>query len=397
MNNDPIGKNGNGLADVEPTIFNRNQKLKKLLIILSASVLLSVFILFKNDTPFSSRLVPSEKLAPQLQEGIDNASTSEPIILTARGEGGYVIKDGILYYFSREVPGVDIATLEVINDYWVRDKNNAYNGEKIFDHDEVDVGSLEILDGYVIKDNKNVYSTIGDKLQIVPNVDITSFQYVGTCKGFSGARGENYFRDKFNIYHATYGQDFAPNFSIKKLDYIDTSSFQYLGFYSPFGPGEIQPSVPYAKDKNNIYYACGEILKDADPNSFIDFTDGYAKDKLTVWYLGELIEGADSATFQPLTTKYYHNGYYWGDFYAKDKSNVYVGGHVLGDLDPATLVIVEGWLLEDQVFTIYLKDKNYVYAAAGYKVTGVNPTDCTPETFSKCKNDDYQRYNLGPF
>ena len=63
----------------------------------------------------------------------------------------------------------------------------------------------------------------------------------------------------------------------------DPATFEYIEFWE-------------AKDRLNVYYH-GEVLPNADPATYQPMSN-YAKDKSHVWYCGEIVEGADPETFE---------------------------------------------------------------------------------------------------
>jgi hypothetical protein len=83
-------------------------------------------------------------------------------------------------------------------------------------------------------------------------------------------------------------------------------------------------STGYENDGNAVYYkywnegsGSHKDKLDADPKTFkVLKDDSYAKDKQRVFYKGDIIEGADAATFEALD-----------EWYAKDKNKGYYGVH----------------------------------------------------------------------
>jgi hypothetical protein len=161
-----------------------------------------------------------------------------------------------------------------------------------------------------------------------------------------------------------------------KIEEADANSFKDIGF-------------GYAKDKNFLYHRLSifdnfiindglealseNYLKDnqfvyfkklsgdenivkieqADSNSFTVFQKEYvtdnrffAKDKQNVFYLGEIVEGADNETFTLL-----------GDYYAKDKNNAYYMKKIINGVDLSTFKTYE----HDNSACSCAKDKNHIY------------------------------------
>jgi len=120
--------------------------------------------------------------------------------------------------------------------------------------------------------------------------------------------------------------------------------------------------VTYSRTVAN-HYAIGSeefLVKDADPKTFKIFNKkGYAKDDKTVFYQGEGIPGADTATFR-----------YLGGDYAKDKHMVYFKGVCVPSADSDSFKYLKG---------NHARDKNRGYfAGTGIDVsTGISFTRLT--------------------
>ena len=73
------------------------------------------------------------------------------------------------------------------------------------------------------------------------------------------------------------------------------------------------------------------------------------------------LEGGDAATFTPLSSAFDR------DIYAKDKNNVYCRGNVLVGADTATFVTIPDWYADSAKYetptgTLFYQDKNHQYA-----------------------------------
>jgi len=215
---------------------------------------------------------------------------------------GYAKDSNNVYHKGKILSGVDSASFTLVDGY-AKDKNNVFRWGKILDI-EIDPTSFSVVSDVVIKDDKRVYFRDYDVYNLASNVDAGTFEYIGKCKCVEKSC-RSYFKDKNNI--------FIEN---KPIDLIDTPSFQYIGFYGTVR--ELPYSVSYSKDLYNVYHSCGLILEDANPSTFNDLGNGYAKDKNTVWYIANVIEEADIPTFTFL------EGYY-----AKDKNYTYNDGEKL--------------------------------------------------------------------
>lgn len=108
---------------------------------------------------------------------------------------------------------------------------------------------------------------------------------------------------------------------------------------------EVLADEAYARDAHRVFYR-GAWLEDAHAGSFriiqvarlaIRSADpvepGYALDRARVWTQGQLLDGAQAATFQWL-----------GRRYARDAATVFLGPERLPDADPATFRVLPGEL-----------------------------------------------------
>jgi hypothetical protein len=221
-----------------------------------------------------------------------------------------------VYYRGIVLDNADADTF-VLADSFAKDTNHVfYNGEVLGIN--IDPKSFTIVSRDSIKDSKRVYfkDQYDSIYNLKSNIDAPSFQHIGTCMSIERSNA-SYYKDKNHIYINS-----NPNVT------IDVQTFQYLGIYYGVGEDILPYSISYAKDKNSVYYTCGTILAEADPQTFEVFTNGYAKDINKVWFLGTLISGADLLTFQSLS-----------DGYAKDKNNVYLGTKIINGVNPANCTV----------------------------------------------------------
>ena len=279
-----------------------------------------------------------------------------------------------VYYRGEIIANADSPSFVLVGSY-AKDKNHIFSSNKILSI-EIDPSTFSVT-GATVKDNKRVYfyDYYADTYNLMPYVNAPTFQAIGAC-GSVEKSSSFYYKDKNHV--------FVENTPITA---IDVSSFQYFGqYYNTWG---MPYSVAYAKDKNNIYYGCGEVLKDADAVTFIDLKDGYVKDKSTVWYLGNLTKETDPRTFQSL-----------GTGYAKDSKHAYYEGSVIDKADAATFTLVKENIRENVATGIYAetyaKDKNHVYYSNGKILPDVNPVNCTPEFIRGCNPNSKRDLELSP-
>jgi hypothetical protein len=128
-----------------------------------------------------------------------------------------------------------------------------------------------------------------------------------------------------------YGGEIACD--VKPLKDIDINSFQVL------------PGTQYAKDKNHVYYPleticedytdCGVchytdiIIRQANPATFRYLGKEYATDGNIVFFRGQLLQGADGASFKVIDGPEFF-------FFAVDKNKVYKHNDIFAAADPAT-------------------------------------------------------------
>ena len=128
-----------------------------------------------------------------------------------------------------------------------------------------------------------------------------------------------------------FGGDIACN--VKPLKNIEVKTFKVL------------TGTKYAKDTNHVYYPleiicidytdCGVcyyanvIIEGANPAFFQYLDKDYATDGRLVFFRGELLKGADGATFKVIDGPQYF-------YFAIDKYHVYKHDKVFNDADPVT-------------------------------------------------------------
>ena len=266
--------------------------------------------------------------------------------------------DVIEYNNNRVYPDaktpIDDSTVEIINDYYIKDKNRYYGliyyisspskgipalperlymreknimttvaveekpvkikDEYFFSKDKVyyrgkeiegaNPRTIKLLSNGVSKDGKNIYFEnrlfeIGDNFYNI---------------------GKNYFRQDNKIYVVYYSelsqlQVFYP-YDIGQVEGIDISTAKIIG-------------KNYIKDKNNIYYnhfrynMIGGKIPGADMKSFKVLDEFFSKDKSSAYFKWYKIEGADAKTFKVLQ--------YW---YSRDKNNLYGADSVEQKIGP---------------------------------------------------------------
>jgi hypothetical protein len=128
-----------------------------------------------------------------------------------------------------------------------------------------------------------------------------------------------------------FGGEIACN--VKPLKDIDVKTFKVLA------------GTQYAKDTNYVYYPleqlcvdytdCGVcyytkfVVENATPSTFRYLGKEYATDGSNVYFRGELLQGADAATFKVIDGPEFF-------YFATDKQHVYRHDQIFSEADPAT-------------------------------------------------------------
>lgn len=133
------------------------------------------------------------------------------------------------------------------------------------------------------------------------------------------------------IGESIYGGEIACN--VKPLKNIDIKTFRVF------------TGTKYAKDANKVYYPleilCAEykncgvcyykkiIIEGANSSSFKYLSKKYATDGKLVFFRGEILQGADGATFKVIDGPKYF-------YFAIDKNHVYKHDKIFNEADPLT-------------------------------------------------------------
>lgn len=183
--------------------------------------------------------------------------------------GEYVNRDGTICYshwtfsFGRlydTLPGVDPASFKPVNDWLGHDRNAAFfKNQRV---EGVHIGTLE-ADRYPLFRDKNDYYYRNRPLHVA---DMASFKVLKWNDDDMWAADRKYaYYDSLRI------EADMPTFKVKTWN--------------------------IAVDRNHVY-RFGKPLPLADPATYDDdWKHLYSRDKKHIWYLGELVEDADYATF----------------------------------------------------------------------------------------------------
>jgi hypothetical protein len=224
----------------------------------------------------------------------------------------YAKDNNLVYYQGKALSSAKVESFSLVDEGYAKDRQHVFYEGKIANI-EIDPAFFVVVGGGAIKDANRVYfrNSYNNSYDLANGVNASTFRYIGKCESFEMSVG-SYFVDKNNVYT----QKFFGRNPVAPVISADVASFYYFGVYE--GENEVPYSVSYAKDKNNVYHSCGELLDGADSGTFVDLKDGYVKDRSRVWYLAKEVTGADATTFQSL-----------GNGYAKDASRKYFGGFVI--------------------------------------------------------------------
>ena len=257
---------------------------------------------------------------------------------------------------------VDMASFQVLGNYYAKDNNQAYIKAKVI-HFDIDVPSFKVLNGDIPMDKNHVYvlkdyyaSDTKNSFRILDDADPSSF--VPLNHDF--AKDDNFIfrnnekvteveyqsfeiinsefcKDRYGIYHYRYRKPLQKLDSINSLEVVSLTEScirddKNIYFYLDRSKGQVinkimhipfknYNQISFFKDKamikvdHKIYYE-GIFLEKADALSFEEIRSGYAKDNTHVFYLGEIIPNADPKTFR----------YDKIDYVFYDKDNIYEGG-----------------------------------------------------------------------
>ena len=196
----------------------------------------------------------------------------------------YSIYKGNVYYENKILEGANPKTAELIGFSLLKDdKNVYYMGEKVKD---VKIKNFEKLGKNYWKNENKIYYR--DKR--IENADIMSFKVLN----------EDFAKDKNNVYIGN------SSIGLWKLDKIENpETFEFL-------PNGIINATLYGKDKYNVYYIENKMINCFDTYYSIYGVNGINKDKVEVmnkWFIkddkniyfkGEILEDADYNTFEVL-------------------------------------------------------------------------------------------------
>ena len=160
-----------------------------------------------------------------------------------------------IYYEGEKVEGIDMNSIEVINEMYIKDKNSVfYEGKKLrnispnnfnifYGGMSYDIILVDKNGSYKLMENENQK----DKIKIIPldskNIDLKTLERIDSPMDSS-----NYFKDKNGVYFLN-GEKFV------KINGADIDTF------------EVTMSGKYGKDRNNVYFE-GKKMEGENPKKF---------------------------------------------------------------------------------------------------------------------------------
>ena len=259
----------------------------------------------------------------------------------------YSLDNENAYYYGRVIEVADVNTFETISYGYAKDSKNAYYMGEIIER--VDASTFKVLSYGCAKDSKNVYY----RGKIIEKADPKTFK----------ERNYYYSLDNKNVYYMGEIIKGAAPKTFKEIDYYYSLDNKNVYFYGKMVEGLDAKTFKvlgdlYSKDSKSVYYN-GKIIKEADAKSFLiipnnvsgfygldynyvyvkdktsdeinviypsmNYSNVYVKDDYRVYLDGEVLEGADSLSFQKI-----------GSDIARDKFCIYWYNKKLKNIDVET-------------------------------------------------------------
>ena len=278
-------------------------------------MILLIFVSFTkksvvNNTQVSNDISKEQKPENSTEEYGNKDNNIEKIFWN--DSESYYMKDSDYVYClfnddnsDGKIESSDVSTFEILSPMYAKDKNNVYftiggggpchsGGGYFTIIDNADPESFELIYLNIGKDKHNVYYGGDEGVKVLNNADPSSFTVLTINDGLGG---QPYASDIDTVF-----------FSDIEIEDADTNSF-------------VPISNVYSKDDNNVYYCqysgCFDreckIITDSDPTSFkVSSNDYIGLDKNYVYSAGEVIKNADPNSFQIID-----------DYRAEDKINKY--------------------------------------------------------------------------
>ena len=294
-------------------ILIQNQKYKIITTICLIGLIIAGFVIWYLSQSKQMPELTMEEINANMEANAKTVASSSPDFarrmaineLPAIGNfSNYKKDENYVYYGTDIVDGADPKTFSIINEEFAKDKSHIYyEGDMLEDSD-----SSTFVVGSIPKDKTNVYLLLTCEDNIwdqcyrkVDGADPLTFQLFSY--GFSKDKSHVFYNTEiipeadpitFTIhdggkYDYTYGYD---------KNYIFIAGYDRVGVIKEKCNDLNQIGGYYLKCDDKVYYV-DKLLVGADVKTMVPIgvTSNYAKDSKTVYFDGEIVVGADAATF----------------------------------------------------------------------------------------------------
>ncbi len=266
------------------------------------------------------------------------------------------------YYDSKLIKDVDLQTFQVLNKYYAKDKERVYfKGQPVYNADSK---SFKVIEWVYWKDKNYVFLEWGPIFW----ADSKTFKILWWW----------YAKDRNKIYYSRTPVKWADIRSFEVLTWDKCKNEKDLvymwedwipviewDFFERLMWNKKIKYTYYGKDKNNVYFQW-QIIKGADPATFIIICVPWAKDKKYVYRDNKIFSGADPKTFKVL--------WWW---YVKDKSKVWWNMYLITGADSKSFEYLWWWYAKDRNKVYYIWDEIRWVDVQTFKVT--NPKKALAE------------------
>ena len=333
--------------------------IKKVLMILAAIFLLlttlGIYGVYRFFNPFG-KLVNEEK--------------SDSYFYTRGGDEIIYSPMGNWFSLGKNVMDVDFTTFQVLGRAYAKDQNHVYYGAKVLDFD-FDIPSFTVKFDYNIPMDKNHVYIMHDRYDLEDGEGFKIFEdadpatYVQLNFNFAKDKNhifrdnekltevdytsfeilnEEFCKDNKSVYYYLYNEPLRrieTNLSeVTVLNQYCIRDDKYVYLHTSRRNGESVDevvSIPFKNAERITFFENNKIikiddtiyyettpLKEADADTFEEIEYGYAKDINHVFFLGEIIKGADPKTFKYNSRNYTfsdkNHTYESGEIFKKSKS-----------------------------------------------------------------------------
>lgn len=294
----------------------------------------------------------------------ENKEAAQPLPTDTILGHGYVNRNGAIHFIGGGVTGVGANATRI-------DMPSPALLKKVVDSkfgpfttaEGLDVASFEVLSEEYTRDKNRVYFKVispGEFIvRILPDADPATFKLLAT----------HIARDKNHVWYYDRIQPGADPASLVLVDggrvFKDKDSVHY-------GYDKIDGADPtsfryigsaYYADKNRVYW-CTDPIADADPATFEVLDDSFvARDKTSVYRSGELLQGSDVATTKLILDDPY------GYQILSDKNGLHLNGRTFPRSEAGDFEVIDNLSVKsgDLVFTV---DRYQVIPVTLFKENG---------------------------